>query len=128
MQTFMSAEEKEKERKREPRLDAAAFESSRRRRYFDWANGAKYLAKYLHDKYVCPVTEILLSELMEAGAKRSVLPLFLPLSFSSPPSRIPWGKFRMWINFYFLPWANFAESYIFAKCLLNTPRYYPFVL
>jgi len=41
------------------------------------ANGAKYLAKYLHDKYVCPVTEILLSELMEAVAKRSVHSPFL---------------------------------------------------
>lgn len=40
-------------------------------------NGAKYLAKYLHDKYVCPVTEILLSELMEAVAKRSVHSPFL---------------------------------------------------
>lgn len=40
-------------------------------------NGAKYLAKYLHDKYVCLVTEILLSELIEAVAKRSVHSPFL---------------------------------------------------
>lgn len=62
---------------------AAAFESSRRRRYFD-CERAKYLAKYLHDKYVCPVTEILLSELMEAGAKRSVLHLAFPPVLSIP--------------------------------------------
>lgn len=48
-------------------------------------NGAKYLAKYLHDKYVCPVTEILLSELMEAAAKRSVHSPFL-LSRHHPPA------------------------------------------
>ncbi|KYN34986.1 hypothetical protein ALC56_10713 [Trachymyrmex septentrionalis] len=48
------------------------------------ANGAKYLAKYLHDKYVCPVTEILLSELMEAVAKRSVHSPFL---LQPPPPR-----------------------------------------
>lgn len=42
-----------------------------------------------------------------------------------PSSRIPYGKFWMWINFYFLPRANFVESYIFAKCLLNTLWFSP---
>lgn len=77
--------EREKERKKEKHVWLFAFESSRRcRRHFDWQwERSKVLGQVsTWQLRFCPVTEILLLELMET-AKRSVLPSFLLASLSS---------------------------------------------
>jgi hypothetical protein len=75
----------------------------------------EYSAKYLHDRYAS-VTEIPPLEFVEAGMKRSVLPSAPHPRRRSPSSRMAFrGKFRVWVNFYFPPWANLVESYIFAR-------------